>query len=289
MSSATEHFNHNAPRHATLHKNAHPAGFAQTVLADSGFDSNLLWAPGANRASHVGSNDKPHPAASTGTDFADTLVLQELPEAGFLRPAPRRILSMQRSTNSTPPGLPKRLGAHLRRHGLAYCFGVPIFAVWMLAYVRVFVDPTPRLPLVFNWTSSLPYRVAWLHRDVGIKGTDGTFRELQRGDQVVYAFDGDAQQAYPGLKGQPFYKVIRGLPGDQVSVEGRTVFINGEPVGIAKTHTFDKRTLRPIAPMVIPPGHYFVQGTATDSFDSRYSASGLIKAQQLLGRVTPLF
>jgi conjugal transfer pilin signal peptidase TrbI len=65
--------------------------------------------------------------------------------------------------------------------------------------------------------------------------------------------------------------------------------INAQPVGIAKTHTFDKRTLLPITPMVIPPGHYFVQGTATDSFDSRYSASGLIKAQQLLGRVTPLF
>jgi conjugal transfer pilin signal peptidase TrbI len=289
MSSETRHSNHNALRRATHHKNAHPAGFAQTVLADSGFDSDFLWAPGANRASNIGSKVDAHPGASPGADFADTLVLQDLPEAGFLRPAPRRDLSMRRSTTSTPPSLTERIGEHLRRHGWAYCFGVPVFAVWMLAYVRVFVDPTPRLPLVFNWTSSLPYRVAWLHRDVGIKGTDGTFRELRRGDQVVYAFDGDALQAYPGLKGQPFYKVIRGLPGDEVSVEGRTVFINGEPVGIAKTHTFDKRALRPIAPMGIPPGHYFVQGTATDSFDSRYSASGLIKAQQLLGRVTPLF
>jgi conjugal transfer pilin signal peptidase TrbI len=40
---------------------------------------------------------------------------------------------------------------------------------------------------------------------------------------------------------------------------------------------------------VIPPGHYYVQGTSADSFDSRYRASGLVRAEQVLGTVVPLF
>jgi conjugal transfer pilin signal peptidase TrbI len=32
-----------------------------------------------------------------------------------------------------------------------------------------------------------------------------------------------------------------------------------------------------------------VQGTSPDSFDSRYRASGLVRAEQVLGTVVPLF
>ena len=78
-------------------------------------------------------------------------------------------------------------------------------------------------------------------------------------------------------------------PGDTVTVSGRTVAINGQVVGTAKTHAFDRRPLDPIAPTVIPPGHYYVQGTSADSFDSRYRASGLVRAEQVLGTVVPLF
>lgn len=166
---------------------------------------------------------------------------------------------------------------HMRRRWYLY---VPLFAVWVLAYVRVFIDPTPRLPLLFNWTPSLPYRVAVL-RPVP--------NELRRGDFVVFRFAGEARQRYPGLAGQPFFKVIRGVPGDTLSVAGREVRINDEPVGIAKSHTFDRQPLAPIAPTVIPPGHYYVQGTSPDSFDSRYRDSGLVRAEQVIGVVEPLF
>jgi conjugal transfer pilin signal peptidase TrbI len=156
---------------------------------------------------------------------------------------------------------------------------LPVFAIWGLAYLRLFVDPTPRVPLLFNWTPSLPYRVAWLQY-----GTHA----LQRGDYVVFAFEGEARTAYPGLNGQPFFKRVRGLPGDTVTVTGRVVSINGEVVGTAKTHAFDRRPLDPIATTVIPPGQYYVQGTGPDSFDSRYRASGLVRADQVLGTVVPL-
>jgi len=166
---------------------------------------------------------------------------------------------------------------HMRARWYLYA---PVFAVWGLAYARVFIDPTPRLPVLFNWTPSLPYSVALVQYGP---------RSLQRGDYIVFAFAGEARFAYPGLNGQPFFKIVRGLPGDAVTVTGRIVAVNGQVVGTAKTHTHDRRPLDPVAATVIPTGHYYVQGTSPDSFDSRYRASGLVRAEQVLGTVVPLF
>jgi conjugal transfer pilin signal peptidase TrbI len=166
---------------------------------------------------------------------------------------------------------------HVRRRWVLY---LPIFAIWGLAYVRLFIDATPRLPVLFNWTPSLPYRIAWL-----VHGP----HPLRRGDFIVFSFDGAAQARYPGLHGQPFFKIVRGLPGDAVTVTGRHVAINGEEVGVAKMQAYDHRPLDPITPTVIPPGHYYVQGTSPASFDSRYQDSGLVRAEQVVGVVIPLY
>ena len=166
---------------------------------------------------------------------------------------------------------------HARQRWFVY---LPVLAVWGLAYARLFVDPTPRVPLLFNWTPSLPYRMALLQYGP---------HTLQRGDFIVFAFAGEAQAHYPGLRGQPFFKIVRGVPGDVVTVTDRQVAVNGQPVGIAKTEAYDHRPLAPIAPIVIPPGHYYVQGTHPDSFDSRYQESGLVRAEQVIGVVVPLF
>ena len=182
--------------------------------------------------------------------------------------------------NSPRIGLVANLVDFLRHVRRRWCLYVPVFAVWGFAYARLFVDPTPRVPVLFNWTPSLPYRVALVQYGP---------HALHRGDYIVFAFDGDAQADYPGLRGQPFFKIVRGLPGDSVTVNGRVVAINGEVVGTAKTRAFDRRPLDPIAATVIPPGHYYVQGTSADSFDSRYRASGLVRAEQVLGTVVPLF
>lgn len=165
----------------------------------------------------------------------------------------------------------------VRRHGIALSV---LLMIWTLAYVRVFIDPTPRIPLVFNWTGSLPYRMAWVQYGP---------QPLTRGDLVVFKFSGEAASSYPGLAGQPFFKVLRGMPGDRIRVNDRNVLINGQVVGWAKTHTFDRRPLDPIEPGVIPPNHFYVQGSAKDSFDSRYRQSGLIRVDQILGVAVPLF
>nr|WP_297529753.1 conjugative transfer signal peptidase TraF [uncultured Roseateles sp.] len=156
----------------------------------------------------------------------------------------------------------------------------PVVAIWTLAYIRLFIDPTPRVPLLFNWTPSLPYHVGWMH--VGAR-TPG------RGDLIVFAFSGGTPKPFPGLQGQPFFKRVRGLPGDVITVQGRTVLVNGEPMGLAKPFTHDRRPLTPIAPLVIPPGQFYVQGASADSFDSRYQESGLVAQGQIVARVHPLF
>lgn len=173
-----------------------------------------------------------------------------------------------------------RLAAFLRDVRRRWPLYLPIVAVWCFAYTRLFIDPTPHLPLLFNLTPSLPYRIALLQHSP---------RPLRRGDFIVFSFDGDAQSRYPGLRGQPFFKIVRGLPGDTVTVADRQVAVNGENVGIAKTHAYDHRPLAPIAPTIIPPGHYYVQGTSPDSFDSRYRDSGLVRAEQVIGVVVPIF
>jgi len=166
---------------------------------------------------------------------------------------------------------------HVRRRWYLY---LPVAAIWGLAYTRLYIDPTPHLPVLFNWTGSLPYRAALVHY--------GPHR-LERGDYIVFSFAGEAQASYPGLRGQPFFKQVRGLPGDVVTVEDRAVAVNGEVVGLAKSQAFDRRPLEPITATVIPPGHYYVQGTGPDSFDSRYRISGLVRADQVIATVTPLF
>ena len=154
-------------------------------------------------------------------------------------------------------------------------------AIWCLALLRLFVPHVPVLPVMFNWTPSLPYRIVYV---------DYWHGPLQRGDLVVYLFTGEAaQRDYPGIRDQAFFKRVAGVPGDSVAVVGRDVFVNGVAVGRAKTHAFDRRPLQPIAPIVIPPGFLYVQGTSPDSFDSRYRCSGLVAVRDVRATVHPIF
>ena len=83
----------------------------------------------------------------------------------------------------------------------------------------------------------------------------------------------------------PYMKSVRGLPGMAVTVDAdRTVHLDGEPVGRAKTHARDGRPLAAIAPGVVPDGHYFLLGRHRDSHDSRYAEIGLVPRARILGR-----
>lgn len=171
----------------------------------------------------------------------------------------------------------RQMRADLRRRW--YLFAL-VAVIWVLALIRLFVHHVPVLPVLFNWTPSLPYKVA---------AVNYWSPSLMPGDLVVYSFEGPAgRSAYPGLRHQALFKRVAGVAGDVVTVQGRDVFVNGLFVGRAKSHAFDRRPLDPIAPTVIPQGQLYVQGTGTDSFDSRYSFAGLVRVQDVRAKVIPI-
>ena len=86
---------------------------------------------------------------------------------------------------------------HMRRRWYLY---LPVFAIWGFAYARVFIDPTPRVPVLFNWTPSLPYSVALVNYGP---------HALQRGDYIVFAFAGEARSTYPGQIENSFNLILR--------------------------------------------------------------------------------
>ena len=137
--------------------------------------------------------------------------------------------------------------------------------VWALEHIGI------------NWTPSLPYHVVYIaqHASVG------------RGDLVVFRFEGGEIAHH--FKGQRFFKRIAGVTGDEITLKGRNVFINGAHVGFARSQTLDGTTLEAIQPGVIPAGRFYVQGTHEMSFDSRYRVNGLVRTDQIIGKATVIF
>ena len=83
----------------------------------------------------------------------------------------------------------------------------------------------------------------------------------------------------------PYLKTVRGVPGMAVAVgEDRTVYLDGKPVGRAKSHALDGRPLAAIVPGIIPPGQFYLHGDHADSHDSRYTEIGLVPRTRILGR-----
>jgi conjugal transfer pilin signal peptidase TrbI len=131
--------------------------------------------------------------------------------------------------------------------------------------------------LLVNITPSLPYTVVLIERGVPV----------QLGDLVIFRYEGAMVGAY--RRGQRFFKILAGVPGDTISVEGRNVFVNGQYRGYAKQASVTGVPLTPIEPGVIPEGRYYVQGTGPDSFDSRYQENGLIRTDQIIGKAHAIF
>ncbi|AXA91343.1 conjugative transfer signal peptidase TraF [Massilia sp. YMA4] len=170
----------------------------------------------------------------------------------------------------------KALLTHARNSWVAF---LAMLIAWAFALVRLFADPMPRLPVLFNFSPSLPFMIVL---------ADYSVTELHRGDYIIYACDGRAVAYFPGLRRQALFKRIVGIQGDTVSVVGRQVLVNGRPVGYAKRQTSTRMALQPISPGTIPPGFFYVVGTHADSFDSRYAIAGLVARRQILARVRPL-
>jgi signal peptidase I len=116
-----------------------------------------------------------------------------------------------------------------------------------------------------------------------------SFAELRRRDVVVFR--------YPQDRRYIFVKRVIGLPGDEILIRDKHLFVNGQlqDEGYvihtdAQTYPLEPavpdlyRTRDQFGPYVVPPGHFFALGDSRDrSRDSRFW--GPVPQEDLRGRV----
>jgi signal peptidase I len=115
--------------------------------------------------------------------------------------------------------------------------------------------------------------------------------KFKHGDLIEFRTDRRPAPYPPGSK---FLKLVRGTPGDRVSIDpAGKVHITGqdyhfesalEPRVVKLLH----KKYRDLAGQyTIPPGSYFVMGTLPGSYDSRYW--GLVEQHQIIGKGLAVF
>ena len=160
--------------------------------------------------------------------------------------------------------LSARGGRSRRRHvGLAVM--AALAALWLGAASRVHVNG--------SWSDA-----AWGYAAFPLFGEDPKV-----GDRVLF----EPPEAVGSRV--PYLKTVRGVPGMAVAVgQDGTVWLDGEPVGRAKTHALDGRPLAAIAPGIIPQGQFYLHGDHIDSHDSRYAEIGLVPRGRIHGRAVAM-
>lgn len=128
--------------------------------------------------------------------------------------------------------------------------------------------------ILINQTQSLPNWVFIVDKGIAPR----------RGDMV--AFTPGPNPYYP--EDLPFVKIVRGIGGDEVTIEGVDVAINGVRLGAIKSLTGANQKVTAIDPGVIEDGQYFVWSPSPDSFDSRYKEIGYVETRRIIGRARPL-
>ena len=102
-------------------------------------------------------------------------------------------------------------------------------------------------------------------------------RGPQRGDIIVFK--------YPWDEKRDFIKRVIGLPGDEVYIKGRTVYVNGRPLDepYAVYNDGTSHSNVEYGPSTVPPDSFFMMGDNRDnSQDSRYW--GFLKRDKVRGK-----
>jgi conjugal transfer pilin signal peptidase TrbI len=139
----------------------------------------------------------------------------------------------------------------------------------------VMMGLSTRYGVTFNTTESLGFRLFI---------TDKWEKPSHPGEYVKFWLKGNKY-----FRPEHWTKRIAGVPGDKITVQNRMVYVNGEPVGYAKSVSASNTQYFPIAPQVIPPHYYYLQADHEDSYDSRYQSFGLVHDTTFIGRDYPVF
>ena len=100
-----------------------------------------------------------------------------------------------------------------------------------------------------------------------------SFHDPERGDIIVFEFPEDKDKSY--FQRRDFIKRVIGIPGDQVEIRNKNVYVNGEryltPEAVYKDGTMTSGPRDNMPSVTVPPDSYFVMGDNRDrSYDSRF-------------------
>ena len=108
---------------------------------------------------------------------------------------------------------------------------------------------------------------------------------FKKGDIVAYRWRGGFNYA----PGSIFIKRVAGEPGEEVRRDGRAFYVGSHYIGLAKTNTRAGEPLEAAAGGPIPEGEFFLATPSPHSLDSRYAATGNVKAREIIGKAYEIF
>lgn len=162
-------------------------------------------------------------------------------------------------------------------------FEAAIVAVLLSVFVRTFLFeafriPTPSMETSLMVGDHIIVDKFALGPRMDFEGGILPIRQIHRGDVVIFKFDREPEKDY--------VKRVIGLPGDEVKVDNKALYVNGKAVVEPYIHHEDEAVIPErdfLPPVKVPPGQYFVMGDNRDnSADSR--ELGFVPRGQIRGR-----
>ena len=162
-------------------------------------------------------------------------------------------------------------------------FEAAIIAILLSLFVRTFLFeafkiPTPSMETSLMVGDHIIVDKFALGPRLDFEGGLLPMRAVRRGEVVVFKFEREPEKDY--------VKRIVGLPGDEVKVENKILFVNGKAVNEPYAQHTDPAVVPErdfMAPVKVPPDHFFAMGDNRDnSADSR--EWGFVARSQIRGR-----
>jgi signal peptidase I len=149
-----------------------------------------------------------------------------------------------------------------------------IFAVAVIFLLRTYIGKAYKLPSI----SMAPT----INQNERIFASMNHYKnhDISRGDVAIFIFPKD--------RSSHFCKRIVGFQGEEVKIEKKTLFINGEPLDESYAIYGSNQIERDFGPVVVPEGMVFFLGDNRDnSYDSRFFGS--VPINDVLGKVKRIY